>query len=106
MSGRHLPGWTHCELCPVQGLPPRGADPQGPWQVHPKTKMGNMGRPRKFFVAGDDGDTFVFWTLNVDQDKQATMEPNYDEMMAWGITKEMADSIAGEAVNNAMGRRQ
>ena len=72
----------------------------------PKTKMGNMGRPRTFFVAGDDGDPYVFWTLNVDQDKQTTMVPNYDEMMAWGITKEMADSIASEAVKNAMGRRQ
>ena len=74
-------------------------------KMKPNMKMGNTGRPRKFFVADENGEAFVFFTIKVDQNKQATMEAHYEEMEHFGITKAVADAIIGEAVENTMSRR-
>ena len=68
-------------------------------------KMGNTGLPRVFFVQTHDGEGYPFYTIKVGQDKKATMDIDYDNLMHFGIPKATADKIASDAVASASSSR-
>ena len=68
-------------------------------------KMGNTGLPRVFFVQTNDGEGYPFYTIKVGQDKKATMDIDYDNLMHFGIPKATADKIAADAVASASSSR-
>ena len=68
-------------------------------------KMGNTGLPRVFFVQTNDGEGYPFYTIKVGQDKKATMDIDYDNLLLFGIPKATADKIAADAVASASSSR-
>ena len=69
-------------------------------------KLGNTGNPRKFFFLDANQKGHVFYAIRIHPDRTATLERKYDKMELFGISKEVADAMADEAIANAIRQKQ